>query len=91
MSAPKRPVPLHERVERILESGDMRLIYGLAVPLLIAIGFIVALAFSGKTWLVAPLVLVIVALIGIIVIGFNQMLDDDEPDDEQEAGEQPGA
>jgi hypothetical protein len=87
MSAPKRPVPLHERVERILGSGDMRLIYGLAVPLLIAIGFIVALAFSGKTWLVAPLVLVIVALIGIIVVGFNQMLDDDAPeDDEEEAG-----
>lgn len=86
MSAPKRPVPLHERVERILGSGDMRLVYGLAVPLVIAVGFIVALAFSGKTWLVAPLVLVIVALIGIIVVGFNQMLEDEEPDDEEEAG-----
>jgi hypothetical protein len=26
--------PLHERVERVLETGDLRLVYGLGVPLL---------------------------------------------------------
>jgi archaellum biogenesis protein FlaJ (TadC family) len=87
-----RNVPLHRRVERMLESGDLRLIYGIAVPLAIVIGLIVALAFSGQTWLVAPLVLVLLILTGVVIVGFTQMLDEDEVEDldEDGHGERPG-
>ena len=74
-------VPLHRRVARLLESGDLRLIYGTAVPLAIVIGLIVALAFSGRTWLVAPLVLVLLILTGVVIVGFMQMLEEDEVED----------
>lgn len=80
---PPRSTPsLHRRVERLLQSGDMRLIYGMAVPLLIVVGLVIALAISGQTWLVIPLILVVIILTAVVMIGISQMLGDDENDEE---------
>jgi uncharacterized membrane protein len=85
---PSEQRPLHRRVEQLLQSGDMRLIYGIAVPLFVVIALIVALAISGRTILVIPLMLVVVVLTGVIMVGLNQMMsDDDEEDGEEDGGE----
>lgn len=87
---PDRSVPpLHRRVERLLQSGDMRLIYGMAVPLLIVVGLIIALAISGQTWLVIPLILVVIILTAVVMIGIGQMLGDEDEDEEEEADRPP--
>ena len=74
-------IPLHTRVERVLESGDMRLVYGVGIPFLLVIAGIVAAAVAQSMWLVAPLMIVVIALTGVVMVGFAQMLaeDEDEP------------
>jgi hypothetical protein len=74
-------IPLHTRVERVLESGDMRLVYGVGIPFLLVIAGIVAAAVAQSMWLVAPLMIVVIALTAVVMIGFAQMLaeDEDEP------------
>ena len=78
------PVPTHHNVmsefddsmERAL-GADMRLIYGLAVPLFMVIGLIVLLALNPTTWLVIGIVLLEVAALGLIVYGLMNMMRDD--------------
>ena len=74
--------PLHERVERVLETGDLRLIYGLGVPLLVVVAGVCAVAVAHSTWLVIPLITMVVALTGIVLVGVAQMLDDSGDRDE---------
>ena len=74
--------PLHERVEHLLETGDLRLIYGLGVPLLVVVAGVSALAVAHATWLVIPLMAMVVALTGIVLVGIAQMLDDSGDRDE---------
>jgi hypothetical protein len=69
--------PLNERVERVLETGDLRLVYGLGVPLLVIVAGVSALAVAHATWLVIPLMTMVVALTGIVLVGVARMLDDD--------------
>jgi hypothetical protein len=73
---------LHEKVEWLFESGDLRLIYGMAVPLLAAVGLITAFAIVGEWWLLPPLMFVVLALTAVVIIGFSQMLDDDSGDEQ---------
>jgi hypothetical protein len=82
---PSEQRPLHRRVESLLQTGDMRLIYGIFVPFVVVVGLIIALAFSGEELLVIPLMLVLVVMTGVVVVGLNQMMDEDEDDDEEDA------
>ena len=75
MSAPSHR-PLHQRVERVLETGDLRLIYGLGVPLLVVVAAVSGLALAHAAWLVIPLMTMVVALTGIVLVGVGYMLDD---------------
>ena len=68
--------PLHERVERVFEAGDLRLVYGLGVPLLVVVAGVSALAVVHATWLVIPLMAMVVALTGIVLVGVARMLDE---------------
>lgn len=68
-----------ESVERVL-GADMRLVYGMAVPILVIVGLIVILALSPATWVVAAIVLLEVAALGVVIYGFMGLLN--EPDDE---------
>jgi hypothetical protein len=67
----------------------MRLIYGMAVPLLIVVGLVIALAISGQTWLVVPLILVVIVLTAVVLIGIGQMLGDEDDEDAQEEARDP--
>jgi hypothetical protein len=71
-----------DSVERRL-GADMRLVYGMAVPILMIVGLVVILALSPAAWLVAAIVVMEVMALGVVVYGFMGMLDepeDDEPD-----------
>lgn len=67
-----------ESVEHVL-GADMRLIYGLAAPILMVVGLIVVLALSPATWLVIAIIVVEIAALGVVLTGFMGLLD--EPDD----------
>jgi fatty acid desaturase len=67
---------LHERVENATSAGDLRLIYGLGIPLVAMVGFIAAAAVAGQVWLIAPLMLLVLGMTAIVLVGFAQMLDD---------------
>jgi hypothetical protein len=66
-----------DSMERAL-GADMRLIYGLAVPLFMVVGLIVLLALNPTTWLVIGIVLLEVAALGLIVYGLMNMMRDDQ-------------
>ena len=65
---------LHSRLERSL-GVDVQLFYGLLVPATVVVVLIVGLALSPTWWLLAPLVLVLLGVTGIVIAGFLQMLD----------------
>jgi hypothetical protein len=66
-----------QSVERLL-GADMRLIYGMAVPVLMIVGMIVLLALSPTTWLVAATLIVELAALALVVYGFLGMLTEDD-------------
>ena len=68
-----------ESVERTI-GADMRLVYGLAVPILMVVGLIIVLALSPATWLVITILVIEVAALAVVLTGFMGMLN--EPDDE---------
>ncbi|HUJ34974.1 MAG TPA: hypothetical protein VLW51_07170 [Solirubrobacteraceae bacterium] len=67
-------------VERTL-GVDVRLLYGMLIPILMICGLIVLLALSPQTWLVIAVLLLEVAALGVVVTGFVGMLNDDGEDD----------
>jgi hypothetical protein len=66
--------PLNQRVGRELVA-DLRLQYGIAVPMFATIGFIVALAVSGQSWMVGPVVVLLLVTVAAIVFGLLGVLD----------------
>jgi len=70
-----------DSVERAV-GADMRLIYGLGAPILLVLGVIVILALSPATWLVIAIVMIEIAALVVVLVGFMGMLnepDEDEP------------
>ena len=65
--------------------ADMRLIYGMAVPILMVIGLVVILALSPAVWLVASIMVIELAMLVGVVYGFMGMMDEDG-DDQAESG-----
>ncbi len=82
MATASHPHPysrLDRPVTRVL-GADTRLLYGFAVPIFATIGFIIALAFTGQTWMAgAALVFLVIALV-VVVFGIVGMIN--EPDDD---------
>ena len=69
-----------ESVEHAL-GADMRLVYGMAVPILMILGLIVILALSPAVWLVAAILIMELAALVIVVYGFMSMLNEPEHED----------
>jgi len=67
-------------VERTI-GVDMRLLYGMLIPILMICGLIVLLALSPQTWLVIAVLLLEVAALGVVITGFVGMLNDDGEED----------
>jgi hypothetical protein len=60
---------------------DVRLLYGMAVPVLMVSGLIVLLALSPQTWMVIAVVLLEIAALGVVVTGFVGILNDEGEED----------
>lgn len=60
---------------------DMRLIYGVGMPMLLVCAVIVALAFSPSVWLVAVTIILEFACLGFIVMKLMAMLGEGEEAD----------
>jgi hypothetical protein len=71
-----------ESAERVL-GADMRLIYGMAAPILMIVGLIVILALSPGVWLLATIMLLELALLGVVVYGFTGLLNEPENEDDR--------
>jgi hypothetical protein len=69
-----------QSVEGLL-GADMRLVYGMAVPILMIVGLIIALALNPAAWLVAVVVVLEIAALAVVVLGFVGMLNDDGDDE----------
>jgi hypothetical protein len=67
-----------ESMTQIL-GADLRLIYGLAVPIAMIVGLIILLALHPAKWIVAAVVVCEVAGLALIVSGLYAMMSDDEP------------
>jgi hypothetical protein len=67
-------------VERTL-GVDVRLLYGMTVPVLMVSGLIILLALSPQTWLVIAVLLLEVAALGVVMTGFLGMLNENDEDD----------
>jgi len=72
-------------VERVL-GVDVRLLYGMVVPILMISGLIVLLALSPQTWLQIAVVLVEIAALGVVVTGFVGILNDTGQEDTEDPG-----
>jgi hypothetical protein len=70
-------------VERAL-GADLRLLYGMLIPILMVCGLIVVLALSPQAWLVIAVLLLEVAALGVVVTGFVTMLGEQEADAERD-------
>lgn len=60
---------------------DVRLLYGMVVPILMVCGLIVLLALSPQTWLQIAVLLVEIAALGVVVTGFLGIVDDKREED----------
>jgi hypothetical protein len=69
-----------DSVERAL-GADMRLLYGMLVPILMICGVIVVLALSPATWLVAIVILLELAAVAVVGYGLAGLLNDSPDDD----------
>ena len=64
-----------------LFGADMRMLYGMGVPIAMIIGLIVLLALSPTTWLVVAILLLEITALGIVLSGLFGMLDEHDADE----------
>ncbi len=73
---------MHERleakVENVLGTGDMRMIYGVGVPFLLMTFLIIGALVLEAVWLTAVLMVLIGVFTAVVLVGLNHMLDDED-------------
>ena len=72
-----------QSVERAI-GADMRLLYGMLVPIWMICGVIIVLALSPATWLVAIILVLEIGALAVVGYGLAGMLN--EPPDDREDG-----
>ncbi len=60
--------------------ADMRLLYGMAAPILMIVGLVILLALYPATWLVGAIVILEIAGLAVVVTAILEMMSDDEDD-----------
>jgi hypothetical protein len=62
---------------------DMRLLYGMLVPILMIVGLVIMLTQYPATWLVGAIVIVEIGGLALVVTAILEMMSDDESDQGQ--------
>ncbi len=78
---PRHPFRGFDQSAVRLFGADLRLIYGMAVPILMIVGLIILLALTPTTWLVIAILLLEVVALGVVVSGLLGMLNEYEDDE----------
>jgi fatty acid desaturase len=73
---------LHHRVERAYGTGDLRMLYGMAAPFLVAVVLEIAMIAAGASWLAAPMMLIVALLTAVVLLGLRHLLADEDGSDE---------
>lgn len=73
-----------ESVERAV-GADMRLLYGMLVPILMICGVIVVLALNPAIWLAATILVLEIAALGVVGYGLAGMLNEPPAGDADDA------
>lgn len=76
-----RPLRNFDRSMEQWLGADMRLLYGMAIPILTVVGVICILALSPATWLVVAVLVVEGAMLGLVGVGFAGLFTEDGGDD----------
>jgi hypothetical protein len=71
-----------ESVTNVL-GADVRLLYGLAIPILLIVDLIVLLALDPTKWLVGAIVLVELAALGLVIGALFELMSDPDEDEPQ--------
>jgi hypothetical protein len=77
-------------VDAWLESvlgADMRLLYGVIIPMVLVVDVLVLLTFKQYAWLVAILMLIEIGALLLVIYGFMEMLDDEDAGEDDLAHE----
>jgi hypothetical protein len=74
-----------QSVERAL-GADMRLLYGMLVPILMICGVIVVLALGPAVWLVAAILVLELGALAVVGYGLAGMLNEPPDDDADDGG-----
>ena len=87
-AAQPRRAPLHgfeQAVEGVL-GVDMRLLYGMGVPV-VGVSVIIALllGFAASPWAIAGLMVIEAAVLAVVLIGFVGMLNEAPTDEDEQA------
>lgn len=61
---------------------DMRILYGMGVPILVIVGLVIVLALQPAEWLVGVILVVEVAALGLILKGIAEILNSADIDAE---------
>jgi hypothetical protein len=69
---------LEVKVESLLGTGDLRMIYGVGVPFFAMTLLIIGALVLEAVWLSAVLMLLIAVSTAIVLVGINHMLDDED-------------
>lgn len=73
---------MHERleakVEAVLGTGDLRMIYGVGVPFLLMTFLIIGALVLEAVWLTGVLMALIGVFTAVVLVGLNHMLDDED-------------
>ena len=69
-----------------LLGADLRLLYGMALPVLMIVGLIVLLALNPAKWAVAMVVVCEIAGLALIVRALYELMSDDDGDEVQRSG-----
>jgi hypothetical protein len=70
--------PLEQQMEHLFGAGDLRLTYGITVPLLVALGSIILFLVLASWWLLVPTLLAVICFTVVVAIGISKMLDEQE-------------
>jgi zinc transporter ZupT len=70
-------------VQHVL-GADMRMLYGMAIPVLMVVGMIIVLALSPATWLVISILVLEVAALALVVYGLMGLLNESEEQDAED-------
>jgi hypothetical protein len=72
---------LHREIDKVFDTGDIRPLYGIPIPLLICVGVIGLFGVWDAWWMLGVAMFAVLSLAALVVWGISRMLGEEEPDE----------